>query len=85
MPIDELRHIWITPLEGGVTIRSYVPLTRNQKRQINRAIRNGTYDLFDNHIPPACRPGKQRMKGARQADARRKPIWEKFHATSLAR
>lgn len=49
--------------------------TKRQIRQEKRAFRNGTHILFDRHIPPTTRPGMHRMKGAKQACARRPKSW----------
>lgn len=54
---------------------SYVRLTKCQIRQEKRAFRNGTHFLFDRHVPPVTRQCMHRMKGAKQAYARRPKSW----------
>lgn len=57
------------------TFHTYVRPTKRQIRQEKRALRNGTHFVFDRHVPPVMRQNMHRMKGAKQAYARRPKSW----------
>lgn len=58
---------------GGETVDFYhrTKMTRRQIRQARRAFRNYTMEIFDHFGPDPLEPNMHRMKGARQAYARR--------------
>lgn len=58
---------------GGDSIDLYnrTKLTRRQIRQERRKFRNYTLEVFDDFGPDPLEPNMHRMKGARQAYARR--------------
>lgn len=53
---------------------SHTKLTQRQFRQIRRQLRNYTLAVFDNFAPDPLDANRHRMKGARQAYARREKI-----------
>lgn len=64
-------HISIETGGDFFDVFSCTRMTRRQVRQMRRQFRNYTLEVFDHFCPDPLEPNMHRMKGARQAYARR--------------